>query len=127
MTVRLTGDPEPGPAEYGDPARIPARVHREPSTTRGDAAIRVATVASVIGVAGVAVYVSYRHAYELVLANGEDRTTAYLMPATVDGLIMAASMTMLDAARRNRRPPALARWTLGLGITASILANVTPR
>ncbi|WP_433185633.1 DUF2637 domain-containing protein [Actinoallomurus sp. CA-150999] len=108
--------------------------NNEPSTSLGyspghridgaDRAIRVSTVAVVVGVAGVAAFVSCRHAYELVTTHGEDGTTAAVMPLTVDGLIFAASMTMLDAARRGHRSPALARWTLGLGITASVLANV---
>lgn len=46
------------------------------------------------------------------------------MPLTVDGLIYASSMAMLDAARRGVRVPALARWLLGLGIVATLAANV---
>ena len=43
---------------------------------------------------------------------------------TVDGLIYASSMVMLDSARRGARVPALARWLLGLGIVATLAANV---
>jgi len=39
-----------------------------------------------------------------------------VIPLTVDGLIYASSMAMLDSARRGARVPALARWLLGLGI-----------
>ena len=46
------------------------------------------------------------------------------MPLTVDGLIYASSMVMLDCARRKVPVPALARWLLGLGITATLAANV---
>ncbi|MBO2448709.1 DUF2637 domain-containing protein [Actinomadura barringtoniae] len=70
-------------------------------------------------------YVSYRHAYELVLANGEEPTAAALVPLTVDGLIFAASLTALETARRGGKTPVLARFALGLGVTASITANVT--
>jgi hypothetical protein len=42
----------------------------------------------------------------------------------VDGLIYASSMVMLDSARRGTRVPALARWLLGLGIVATLAANV---
>jgi hypothetical protein len=42
---------------------------------------------------------------------------------TVDGLIYASSMVMLDSARRNRPVPSLARWLLGLGIAATLAAN----
>jgi hypothetical protein len=72
----------------------------------------------------VAAFVSYLHAHELVAAHGEDGATAIVMPLTVDGLIFAASMTMLDAPRCGHRSPALTRWTLVLGITASVLVNV---
>jgi len=47
-----------------------------------------------------------------------------LVPLTVDGLIYASSMVMLDSARRRVPVPALARWLLGLGIAATLAANV---
>lgn len=46
------------------------------------------------------------------------------MPFTVDGLIWAASMVILDANRRKQAVPALAKWSLGVGIVATIGANV---
>ena len=46
------------------------------------------------------------------------------MPFTVDGLILAASMLILDASRRNQPAPPLARWCLGAGIVATISANL---
>jgi hypothetical protein len=42
----------------------------------------------------------------------------------VDGLIYASSMVMLDSARRKAPVPSLARWLLGLGIAATLAANV---
>jgi hypothetical protein len=47
-----------------------------------------------------------------------------MVPLTVDGLIYASSMVMLDSARRKMSVPALARWLLGLGIAATLAANV---
>ena len=67
--------------------------------------IRVTTALAVAGVAGVAAIISYRHAYELVSTHGETGLTARLIPLTVDGLIVAASMLILDASRRNRPGP----------------------
>jgi hypothetical protein len=67
---------------------------------------------------------SYEHAYDLVRMHGEAGWTARLIPLTVDGLICASSMVMLDLARRKARVPALARWLLGLGITATLAAHV---
>jgi hypothetical protein len=53
--------------------------------------------------------VSYEHASALVCAPGESGWTGRLIPVTVDGLIYASSIVMLDAARRGERVPALAR------------------
>jgi hypothetical protein len=89
-----------------------------------DRAIRWSTAAAVVGVAVVAAVVSYEHAYELVHGHGETGWTAHLIPLTVDGLIWASSMVMLDSARRGMKVPALARWLLGLGIAATLAANV---
>jgi hypothetical protein len=47
-----------------------------------------------------------------------------MVSLTVDGLIYASWMVMLDAARRKTPVPALARWLLGLGIAATLAANV---
>jgi hypothetical protein len=89
-----------------------------------DKAIRWSTAAAVIGVAVVAAVVSYEHAYALVRAHGEAGWTAHLIPLTVDGLIWASSMVMLDSVRRGVPVPSLARWLLGLGIAATLAANV---
>ena len=86
--------------------------------------IRWTTAVAVIGVAVVAAVASYEHAYALVRAHGEAGWTARLVPLTVDGLIYASSMVMLDCARRKVPVPALARWLLGLGIVATLAANV---
>jgi hypothetical protein len=79
---------------------------------------------AVVGVAAVAAVASYEHAYDLVRAHGEAGWTARLVPLTVDGLVYASSMVMLDSARRAMPVPALARWLLGLGIAATLAANV---
>jgi hypothetical protein len=86
--------------------------------------IRVITALAVAAVAAVAAVISYRHAYELVSTHGEAGLTARLVPFTVDGLIVAASMLILDASRRDRPVPGLAWWCLGAGIVATICANV---
>jgi hypothetical protein len=88
-----------------------------------DRAIRWSTASAVLCVAAVAAVVSYRHAYALVRAYGEDGWTAWLVPLTVDGLIFASSMVLLHSARRQVAVPVLARWLLGLGIAATLAAN----
>jgi len=86
--------------------------------------IRITTAMTVAAVAAVAAVISYRHAYELVTTHGETGLTARLLPFTVDGLILAASMLILDASRRHQPVPPLARWCLGAGIAATIGANL---
>src|ERR1700726_2092510 len=92
--------------------------------TSTDRVIRWSTAGVVVGVAAVAAVASYEHAYDLVRMHGESGWTARLVPLTVDGLIYASSMVMLDSARRKTPVPALARWLLGLGIAATLAANV---
>jgi hypothetical protein len=89
-----------------------------------DRAIRISTAAAVLGVAGIAAYLSYWHAYEVVCAHGESGVTARLEPATIDGLVYASSMVILYAARHRLPVPGLARWLLALGIVATLAANV---
>jgi Protein of unknown function (DUF2637) len=89
-----------------------------------DRIIRWVTAIAVLGVAAVAAVASYEHAYDLVRAHGESGWTARMVPLTVDGLIYASSMVMLDSARRRTPVPALARWLLDLGIAATLAANV---
>ena len=89
-----------------------------------DRVIKWTTAGAVLGVAAVAAVASYEHAYDLVRMHGESGWTVRMVPLTVDGLIYASSMVMLDAARRKTPVPALARWLLGLGVAATLAANV---
>jgi hypothetical protein len=89
-----------------------------------DRLIRITTALAVVAVAGVAAIISYQHAYELVTSHGETGLTAHLLPFTVDGLIWAASMVVLDASRRHHPVPRLAVWSLATGIVATIGANL---
>ena len=95
-----------------------------PPTSGIDRAIRRSTAAAVLAVAGIAAYVSYWHAYAVVHAHGETGITARLEPATIDGLVYASSMVVLYAARHRVPVPSLARWLLGLGIAATLTANM---
>jgi len=97
---------------------------RAPLAAGSDRAIRLSTAAAVLAVAGIAAYVSYWHAYAVVLAQGETGITARLEPATIDGLVYASSMVVLYAARHRVPVPSLARWLLALGIAATLAANM---
>ena len=92
-----------------------------------DRVIRWTTACAVVEVAAFAVVASYEHACALVRAHGEAEWAGRLMPPTVDGLICAGLMVMLDSARRKVPVPPLARWLLGLGITTTLAANGTTR
>jgi hypothetical protein len=94
------------------------------ATGSADRVIRISTAVAVLAVAGVAAYVSYWHAYAVVRAHGETGITARLEPATIDGLVYASSMVVLYAARHRLPVPSLARWLLGLGIAATLTANM---
>jgi Protein of unknown function (DUF2637) len=98
--------------------------HPAPRASGIDRAIRPSTAAAVLAVAGIAACVSYWHAYAVVRAHGETGITARLEPATIDGLVYASSMVVLYAARHRVPVPSLARWLLGLGIAATLTANM---
>jgi len=87
-------------------------------------AIRWSTVAAVTGVAVIAGIVSYEHAYTVVHAHGEPGPVARIYPGTIDGLVFAASMVLLDSARRRVQAPPMARWMLAAGIAATLAANI---
>ena len=86
--------------------------------------IRFVTAAVVCAVAALAAVVSYSHIYGLGRVHGQDGTAARLLPLSVDGLILAASLVLLHEARNGRDAPRLARFMLWLGIAATIGANV---
>jgi hypothetical protein len=94
------------------------------SAISGDKVIRAAMSAVVVAVAGFAAVVSYSHIYGLGRAHGQDGTAARLLPLSVDGLIVAASLVLLHEARNGRGAPGLARVMLWLGIAATVGANV---
>jgi hypothetical protein len=89
-----------------------------------DRAIRASANVAVLGVAGIAAFISYWHAYEVISAHGESGVTARLEPATIDGLVYCSSMVVLYAARHRLPVPRLARCLLGLGIMATLAANL---
>jgi hypothetical protein len=92
--------------------------------TGTDRAIRWSMVGAVSVVALVAAFVSYRHALTVVRANGESGALALAYPLTIDGLIYAASMVLLNAARQGTQAHWLAYAALGLGIAATLAVNV---
>ncbi len=85
--------------------------------------VRVVTTGAVVLVALVAVVVSYEHMRALAGLAGEG-WRAWLLPVSVDGLVVAGSMTMLVRRRAGERAGALAWAALLLGLGVSMAANV---
>lgn len=85
---------------------------------------QVLTGITVLAVAVFAAIVSFSHIESLALAHGQPVAAARLLPLSVDGLIVAASLSMLTEARAQREAPRLARAGLVLGVIATVLANV---
>lgn len=89
-----------------------------------DRLITALAAVAVVAIAVVAAIVSYRHALTVARDHGETGATAYMTPITIDGLVIVASMVMLDAARRRQHPPGLAWCALALGIGATLAVNI---
>jgi hypothetical protein len=96
-----------------------------PAKLRGDWLVQWATVLAVVAVAGVAGYISYWHAVDVVSRHGETGVRGHLYPVAIDGIIVAASMVVLDAARHIEDAPKLAWALLVAGIAVTLAANVT--
>jgi hypothetical protein len=80
---------------------------------------RVLAALAVLAVAVVAGWVSFGHIAALALAHGYSPATSRMLPISVDGLIVAASLALLTGSA-----PRLSRSGLALGIVATLAANV---
>ena len=85
---------------------------------------RVLTGLAVLAVAVIAAIVSFTHIASVAAGHGYTPATAKLLPFSVDGLIVAASLVLLAEARAHRPAPRLARAGLWLGICATLAANI---
>jgi hypothetical protein len=95
-----------------------------PAAAASDSLTRGTAVTAVLSVAAVAGWVSYRHAVAVVTVHGEPGIIGRWYPVTIDGLIIASSMVLLDAARHREEPPPLAWVLLAAGIGATLAVNV---
>jgi hypothetical protein len=95
----------------------------EPSVEIVPVWVRRVTTAAVLAVASVAAIASYEHMRALAAVAGEG-WRSWLLPISVDGLAVAASMTML-VRRRAGQPAGVLCWVaLLLGLGASLAAIV---
>jgi hypothetical protein len=93
-------------------------------TAGADRWIRWTTVGCVALLALIAGTVSYLHMHLLVALHGQPGWVAALTPLSVDGMIVAASTTLLADSRSGRAGGALPWSLLVAGSVASLAANV---
>jgi hypothetical protein len=115
---------EEGELYYPGVFRDSSEISHRDAVMTGDKTIRSLTAAVVLAVAAFAAVVSYSHIYDLGRAHGQSVLAARLLPLSVDGLILAASLVALHEARRRHSVPPLARCMLVLGVGATVTANV---
>ena len=77
---------------------------------------RFPSALAVLVVALIAAVISFGHIESVALTYGQTLLASRLLPVSVDGAIVVASMVLLDAAHRGAPAPALARIMLGLGV-----------
>jgi uncharacterized protein DUF2637 len=82
------------------------------------------TTGAVLLVAAIAAVVSFVHIEHLARTHGQTELAALLLPLSIDGTVAAASTVMLRAARAGLDTPWLARFMLGLAVTATLTANI---
>ncbi|MFJ4791182.1 DUF2637 domain-containing protein [Streptomyces sp. NPDC088794] len=76
-------------------------------------------------VASVASYASYVHQRTFALQGGADSVSATLWPLSVDGLLLLATVGLLNSPRSVRRRARAVVWlAFLLGIAVSLAANV---
>lgn len=75
-------------------------------------------------VAAIAAWSSYSHMVDVALAFGERPEVAYALPFSVDGMLIVASVVMVDDKRRSHRVRPVARLAFTAGVLASVAANV---
>ncbi|MDX3099959.1 DUF2637 domain-containing protein [Nonomuraea angiospora] len=92
--------------------------------SRSDRVIGWTTILTVVLLAAIAATVSYRHLHMLAVRHGESSWSAALLPLSVDGMILAASMALLSDSRRGKRGGLLPWSLLIIGSLASVGANV---
>ena len=93
-------------------------------TERADGWIRWTTIGCAALLALIAGTVSYLHMHRLVALHGQPGWVASLTPLSVDGMIVAASTTLLADSRTGRRGGVLPWALLVAGSVASLAANV---
>ncbi|MFU8854491.1 DUF2637 domain-containing protein [Micromonospora sp. SL1-18] len=85
---------------------------------------RVTSTVGASAVAGIAAWSSWSHMVATALRYGERPEVAYVLPLSVDGLLVVASAALVDDKRAGKRPRMSARVAFALGVVASLAANM---
>lgn len=123
VPIGTIGNGEPNRQSSPDGAQAHVQRPRPASVPPATPGVRRVTTAAVLAVALVAGAASYDHQRFLAHLAGEG-LLAYLFPVSVDGLMVAASMSMLVRRRAGEPAGKLAWCALLLGLAASLAANV---
>jgi hypothetical protein len=75
-------------------------------------------------VAGIAAWSSYSHMVHVALRFGERPEVAYVLPFSVDGMLVVSATAMVDDKRSGRPVRPAARIAFTAGVLASIAANI---
>jgi len=93
-------------------------------TTRINPWRRLATALSFVLVAGVAAAVSYSHIRDVALYGHQSPLIAHLIPLSIDGMMLIATLAMAEDKAANRHPRGWARSGFWFGAAVSVACNV---
>jgi hypothetical protein len=82
--------------------------------------VRAARMVSTAAVASIAAWSSYSHMVHVALRYGERPEVAYVLPISVDGMLLVASTVMVD----DKRASGVVRWSARVAFTAGVAASV---
>ena len=85
---------------------------------------KIGYAVSIGTVALIAAWVSYRHLREVATVAGQPIEVAAVLPLSVDGMLLAATLAMADDKAEGRQPRPWARFAFWLGATMSVAANI---
>jgi hypothetical protein len=82
--------------------------------------VRAGRMVSTAAVASIAAWSSYSHMVHVTLRYGERPEVAYVLPISVDGMLLVASTVMVD----DKRAGGMVRWSARVAFTAGVAASV---
>jgi len=86
---------------------------------------RIGLVISFLIVAGTAAVSSYTHIRDVALYGHQSSLVAHLLPLSIDGMLLIASIAMADDKANDRRPRGWARFGFWGGAAISTAANIS--